>query len=393
MKTKKQKNNTLIIPNKTQKKYRFNFSKKYRFFNFSDKSHLSLIQDSLETHNVPLTIEIIKNFFAKKIIEKIQKKSKFLLDFETKIFKDLKIKPKSEKKLKQNTQYSSFVSFKVNNDKLTFLVKHYLSVDYDSYNLFLYKFNDIQTYDDSSYNIEIEMNSSNPNEIYISQINKTKYMSGSKAIKIAIEFAKLLNPKLITIIDAAYLDNNNNNNNINNHFKYTKKKEIPLSILRLLSKDSYDLSWYNSFGFQIDHTKANNSFFNYDQIKSDLDKVRNISVEKFLNYLQLLFDKKNSIFVTINNNSIINYDDTIFDKNNKILLSLFEKMKDHKIFILKDFINKLTFDEKYYFINLFFNKSKIFVGILINKHFYKSPFYNYLYILKYVGGFREMKLD
>jgi hypothetical protein len=382
MKTKKNNVNT----NKT--------IKKFRFFNFSNKSHLKLIENSIESHNVSSTIETILKSFGKNIVQKIKNKSKYLLEFESKVLKHLKLESKSEKKFKKNSKASSFVTFRINNNKLTFLIDSYQSPEYKNYYLSLHKFNDIQTFDDNTYNLIIEISSSNPEEIYISQINKTKYMSGSKAVEIGLEFSKLLHPKLITIIDAAYVPKKNSyNNNNNTNISYFTKRTLPLSILRLLSKDTYDLSWYNSFGFQLIKSKANNSFFDYEQIKFDLDKLRKTPIENVLKYFELLFEKKDVIFVKVHSSSSFRYNRVIFDKNDKILYSLFEKMKTHKILTLKDFINKLNNEEKTYFINLFFDKHSLFVGILENKKFYKSPFYNYLYILKYVGGTREIKFD
>jgi hypothetical protein len=315
-------------------------------------------------------------FQANKKI-KLVKKLKYIENLEKNFIEYLRIKP--EYKYLE----SFIVEFKYNKNKIELLI-NFLN---QSIEIFVTKFNDTVLYENSQYSnyaIRIEINKLKPNIVYIANINKFGTFSGSDGIQLALTVAKMFYPKKITIFDAATIE-----------IKKYSFKHFPLSLSRLLTKEVDELSWYNRFGFSLNAIRMKNKGFEKEKIHDDLIKLRNTPIAKVIAFFTHIFDDQPKKFIYYSKYEYepfyYNYDINK-DISQKGLESLFEILKSHKDLVLKDFLVLLNNKEKVIFYNFFFLSYYILLGILKDKKFIPSPFYQYLYILKFTAEDRELIL-
>jgi hypothetical protein len=308
---------------------------------------------------------------------KLVKTLKYIENLEKNFIEDLKIKPEY-KNLK-----SYIVEFKYNKNNIELLII-FLN---KSIEIFVTKFNDTVLYENSQYRnyaIRIEINKEEPNVVYIANINKFGTFRGSDGIQLALTIAKMFHPKKITIFDAATIE-----------IKKYSFRHFPLSLSRLLTKEVDELSWYNSFGFSLNVSRMKDKGFEKEKIHDDLIKLRNTPIAKVIAFFTHVFDDqtKKFIYYSKHENEPFYYNSHINeDVSQKGLESLFEILKSHKDLVLKDFLVLLKNKEKVIFYNFFFLSYYILLGILKDKKFIPSPFYQYLYILKFTAEDRELIL-
>jgi hypothetical protein len=370
-------------------------------FSFLNKNHINIIQQHLNEHNSFNILEILVSKFAKPVKDNILQSSIydgiFYKKFMEKIRNQLHLEDRSKKFEEYKSKYSYFLLtiLTKNKNKIKLLIEKNERKKYLKYDVFLYQYNTIIQKPDEDYNVILNINCNIKNEIYIANINKNSQISGSKAVEIALEICKLFSPKTITIYDAAKIEEKssksfNPHDDFDSILMLSKRNFLDLSLSRLLSKDIYDLSWYNSFGFNLNSNRMKDGVYDKEKIKKDIQALRNLNVSSIYDFVKYMLENKHTrVCVTEYSFYFFDYEKSLDEK----LKDLFENLGKNKDKSLTEFYNNLSNKNKSYFLNLFLNKYHYFIGFFKNRKFIKSPFFNYLYILRYIGENREMKLD